>query len=81
MNKTAGDRTSGDVMSGPQPPELQMDDPASVAAYIAVLSEELSRLARGSGLVTLSYILDMARLEARAVVTVKAGGGDGATTP
>ncbi|MFD1701544.1 hypothetical protein ACFSCV_00850 [Methylopila henanensis] len=34
------------------------------AAYVATLAGELSRLSRRSGLPTLAYLLDMARLEA-----------------
>jgi hypothetical protein len=36
----------------------------SVATYIASMSDELAKLARRNGLDTLSYILEMARLEA-----------------
>lgn len=45
------------------PPET--GDPSAVAAYVASLTGELSRLARASGLTTLAYLLEMARLEAR----------------
>ena len=38
--------------------------PASVAVYIADLTEELGQLARANGLDGLGYLLDMARLEA-----------------
>jgi len=40
------------------------ETPDSAAHYIATLTEELARLARRNGLDTLSYILEMARLEA-----------------
>lgn len=73
MDKTAGDRPPRDATSGQKTPEPPLvSDPGAVAAYIAALSEELSRLARGSGLLTLSYILDIARLEARNVVVADA---------
>ena len=38
--------------------------PRDVAAYVAALTGELSVMARGSGLPTLAYFLDMARIEA-----------------
>ncbi len=38
--------------------------PGTAAAYIASLADELAQLARRNGLDALSYILDMARLEA-----------------
>lgn len=41
-------------------------DRAGVAAYIAALSNDLASMARGQGLDTLGYLLDMARLEAEA---------------
>jgi hypothetical protein len=40
------------------------DSPSEAAGYIASLTGELARMARGHGLETLGYILDMARLEA-----------------
>lgn len=43
-------------------------DPAAVAAYVASITGELSRLARASGLGTLAYILEMARLEAKGLM-------------
>ncbi|MFG1298970.1 hypothetical protein V5F49_04150 [Xanthobacter sp. V3C-3] len=42
-------------------------DPASAAAYVASLAAELRRLARGNGLTTLAYLLEMAELEAKSV--------------
>ncbi len=44
-------------------PEANSED---VAAYLAQMSDEMSRLARSAGLDLLAYFLDMARLEARA---------------
>jgi hypothetical protein len=38
--------------------------PDDAARYIAALLEELAQLARRNGLDTLSYLLEMARLEA-----------------
>jgi hypothetical protein len=40
------------------------ETPDSAAQYIATLVQELAVLARRNGLDTLSYILEMARLEA-----------------
>jgi hypothetical protein len=40
------------------------ETPANAAEYIASLADELSHLAKRNGLDALSYILDMARLEA-----------------
>ncbi len=40
------------------------ETPDSAAEYIATLAQELAQLARRNGLDTLSYILEMARLEA-----------------
>jgi hypothetical protein len=45
-------------------PPNKPDSPASVAVYIAALTEELGQLARANGLDALGYLLDMARLEA-----------------
>jgi hypothetical protein len=50
----------GEDMNGPDGEET----PGSAAHYIATLADELARLARRNGLDTLSYILEMARLEA-----------------
>lgn len=75
MDKTAGDGPPRETMSRHGEPELlPMGDPVAVASYIAALSEELSRLARGNGLLTLAYILEMARLEARSAMMAKAPG-------
>ena len=46
---------------------LQPAGPES-AAYIADLASEMARMARGSGLEVLAYLLDMARLEAETTV-------------
>jgi hypothetical protein len=43
----------------------ESDDRAAAAAYVAELSADLATIARQHGLVALSYILDMARLEAQ----------------
>lgn len=78
MGKTAGDRILRDVTPGtgtPEPPP--MGAPGEVAVYIAALSDELSRLARGSGLVALAYILEMAKLEARNVVAMQTDAAKG----
>jgi hypothetical protein len=39
-------------------------DPAAAATYIASLAADLASIARGHGLDTLGYLLEMARLEA-----------------
>jgi hypothetical protein len=39
------------------------------AAYVADLTADLARIARGHGLDVLGYLLDMARLEARNIAT------------
>jgi hypothetical protein len=39
-------------------------DPAGVASYVATISADLATMARQQGLDTLSYLLDMVRLEA-----------------
>lgn len=77
MGKTAGDRIPRDATPGQTPEPPPPDAPGEVAAYIAALSEELSRLARGSGLVALAYILEMAKLEARNVVVMQADAAKG----
>jgi hypothetical protein len=40
------------------------ETPDSAALYIASLADELAKIARRNGLDTLSYILEMARIEA-----------------
>jgi hypothetical protein len=42
----------------------QLDDPATAACYVATLAAELAAIARQHHFDALSYILDMARLEA-----------------
>jgi hypothetical protein len=42
----------------------ELDDPASAASYVATMTAELSVIARRHKLDALSYILDMARVEA-----------------
>jgi hypothetical protein len=49
-----------DTTNGPNGHET----PDSAAQYIATLTHELAQLARRNGLDALSYILEMARLEA-----------------
>jgi hypothetical protein len=46
------------------PAKTGSDTPGATASYIACLAEELSQLAKRNGLDALSYILDMAHLEA-----------------
>lgn len=47
-------------------PERRTTDADEFAAYVASLAGELSRLARGHGFSTLAYLLEMARMEAKA---------------
>lgn len=47
-------------------------DRKELADYLATMSRDLSDLARRNDLVTLAYLLDMARLEAE---TIARGGG------
>lgn len=51
------------------------------AAYVAALSEDLARLARRSGMPTLAYLLDMARLEAEGFARRGDGRPDGESDP
>jgi hypothetical protein len=51
------DRDDKNALNGDETPD-------SAAQYIATLTQELAQLARRNGLDTLSYILEMARLEA-----------------
>jgi len=44
--------------------DKQMRDPETIASYVAELSGDLAHMARGQGLDTLGYILEMAKLEA-----------------
>ncbi len=44
------------------------DERAAAAAYLAALTADLARIARENGFSTLSYLMDMARLEAQNVV-------------
>jgi len=44
------------------------ETPDGAAHYIAALTQELAQLARRNGLDTLSYILEMARLEADQII-------------
>lgn len=47
-------------------PERRTTDADEFAAYVASLAGELSRLAQGHGFSTLAYLLEMAKMEARA---------------
>ena len=51
-------------MPADQTEEKELPDPAAAANYIASLAGDLASIARGHGLDTLGYLLDMARLEA-----------------
>lgn len=54
----------GVAMSDLSSSSLQVD-PAFAADYVASMLAELRRLARGNGLMTLAYLLEMAELEAK----------------
>jgi len=60
----------------PEPEDLSepsiVGSPASVALYIGSIADELGQLAKANGLDSLSYILDMARLEADEVAKCSA---------
>ncbi len=47
-----------------QPVDSHLNTPLGVAAFIATYTNELAQLARGQGLDTLGYILEMAQFEA-----------------
>ena len=48
---------------------------AEVANYVAALSADLATMARGSGLDTLDYLLEMVRLEAESETRHSQNGG------
>jgi hypothetical protein len=54
------DMRESDVVGEPR----AVETPSAAALYIATLTDELAQIARRHGLESLSYILDMARLEA-----------------
>lgn len=60
---SAGRRAEGMSM----PDEVSIADREAAAAYVAELSRNLASLAKHHGLETLSYILEMAQLEAENV--------------
>ncbi len=49
------------------------DQKTQTAAYIASLTGELASIARRSGLNTLGYLLDMAKLEAEQLARLESG--------
>jgi len=50
----------------------------AVASYVATLSNDLAQLSRRNGLETLSYLLEMVRLEAESLTRhTPNGGGNG----
>jgi hypothetical protein len=53
---------------------MRSDGSADIANYIGEVATELRELARYSGLVTLSYILDLAILEAEQAAGPQTGG-------
>jgi hypothetical protein len=56
----------------------QPESPTAAALYIGTLAEELAQMARRHGFESLSYILEMARLEAHQVAKGSGEGGDDA---
>jgi hypothetical protein len=59
------------------PPTLrEPGDRTVVAQYVASLSGDLAAMARGSGLQTLGYLLEMVRLEAENVSRHAQNGGN-----
>ena len=56
----------------------QPESPTAAALYIGELAEELAQIARRHGLESLSYILDMARLEADQVAKGSSEGAEDA---
>lgn len=48
----------------PKVPQAHVEERTEAAAYIATLTGELAAMARRSGLSTLGYLLEMAKLEA-----------------
>jgi hypothetical protein len=54
----------------------EIDKSAAAAGYLASMAAELSVIARHHGLRTLSYILDMARLEAESAHRSLNGGNN-----
>ena len=51
----------------PPPTSGDNSSPAAVAGYVASMSAELAILARRNGLESLSYLLEMVRLEAEGI--------------
>jgi len=69
------------VLGAPQMQSRARDEPSprsptDAAIYIATLAGELAQMARGHGFESLSYILEMARLEADQVVKASGKGGN-----
>ena len=64
---------TADSARGPDPSHHIYVSPAQMAAeYIAEMSEQLTLMARAQKLEMLAYLLDMARLEAEAIMAVRA---------
>ena len=56
-----------------QPVDSHLNTPLGVATFIATYTNELAQLARGQGLDTLGYILEMAQLEADSLIRQSSG--------
>ena len=74
MYLTVGGVTMQSRIGGGTSPKSSKD----AAIYIATLAGELAEMARGHGLESLAYILEMARLEADQVVKASGEGGNDA---
>jgi hypothetical protein len=59
-----------------QPESIEAGERAAVARYVATLSADLAAMARRTGLDTLGYLLEMARLEAE-IATRQSSGPNG----
>lgn len=55
----------------------ERDEKAQVAVYVASMSADLANMARHTGLETLGYLLEMARLEAENAARQTAPGTNG----
>jgi hypothetical protein len=58
---------TGDGEAMAEPMESSETGPSAVAIYVATMSADLAVMARRTGLETLSYLLEMVRLEAESV--------------
>jgi hypothetical protein len=64
-------------MANNQPPVCEPVDRVAVARYVASLTADLALMSRRTGLQTLSYLLEMARLEAESASRPTPGAKNG----